>query len=53
MSCAMIYWGKHFERFFAVFKRFGAVVDLSHLRGKQFGEGCENNQLQLLEVHHV
>lgn len=37
MSCAMIYWGKHYQRFFGVFLRFGAVVDLRPLRGKQMG----------------
>jgi hypothetical protein len=37
MSCAMVYWGRHERRFFAVFTKFGAVVGLSHLRGKQIG----------------
>ena len=40
MSCAMVYWGRSFERFFTVFSKFGAVVDLRHLRGKRLGEGA-------------
>jgi hypothetical protein len=36
MSCAMIYWGKHFEKFHAVFHKFGAVIDLRPLSGVKF-----------------
>ena len=35
MSCAMVYWGKAFERFADVFTEFGAVVDLRPLLGKR------------------
>jgi hypothetical protein len=38
MSCAMIYWGKNYDRFFEVFIRYGAVLDLRPLYGKQIGE---------------
>ncbi len=31
MACAMIYWGKHFNKFLSVFNKFGAVVDLRKL----------------------
>jgi hypothetical protein len=48
MSCAMIYWGKDFERFHASFRKFGAVVDLRPLQGKKFGECSENGQLNLM-----
>lgn len=37
MSCAMVYWGKHFSRFEEVFLPHGAVVDLRHLDGKPIG----------------
>jgi hypothetical protein len=37
MSCAMIYWGRHYDRFFDTFTNFGAVVKLDHLHGKQIG----------------
>ncbi len=47
MSCAMIYWGKDFDRFLAVFGKFGAVIDLRPLKGKKFGECSENGQLAL------
>ena len=48
MSCAMIYWGKNFDRFLAMFSKFGAVVDLRPLMGKKFGEFSENGQLDLV-----
>jgi hypothetical protein len=48
MSCAMIYWGNDYERFFDNFRRFGAVVDLRSLIGQKFGEYYQNRQLELL-----
>ncbi|MBN1393709.1 MAG: hypothetical protein JW959_01575 [Pirellulales bacterium] len=47
MSCAMIYWGKNPERFDVVFSRFGAVVNIRQLIGKNIGQGSENAQLNL------
>ncbi len=37
MSCAMIYWGEHIERFEDIFLPFGAVVDLRGLHEKPVG----------------
>ena len=37
MSCAMIYWGQDYEKFFEVFLEFGAVVDLRKLFGNLIG----------------
>jgi len=37
MSCAMIYWGRHVEKFEHVFLPFGAPVDLRPLHGKPIG----------------
>lgn len=37
MSCAMVYWGNNYERFFEVFLRFGAVLDLRPLSGRRIG----------------
>jgi hypothetical protein len=48
MSCAMIYWGRDFDKFNALFSRFGAVVDLRPLKGKRFGECAESKQLALI-----
>lgn len=45
MSCAMIYWGGDFEKFNSIFTRFGAVVDLRPLLGKQISEHSENGRL--------
>ena len=52
MSCAMIYWGRNFERFPAVFMRFGAVVDIRYLTGIRIGEASDsrsNGQLGLAD----
>ncbi|PYI91336.1 MAG: N-6 DNA methylase [Verrucomicrobia bacterium] len=38
MSCAMVYWGPQFDRFFEVFSGHGAVIDLRPLAGKPIGE---------------
>ena len=48
MSCAMIYWGRDFDRFLTVFSKFGAVIDLRPLQGKKFGECAENGQMDLI-----
>ena len=37
MACAMIYWGKDYERFYDVFIEFGAVVDISNLIDAEIG----------------
>lgn len=47
MSCAMVYWGRNFNRFCEIFHQFGAVIDLRPLKGKKFSEHSENNQLEL------
>ena len=41
MSCAMIYWGRNYERFLSIFSKFGAVVDIRHLNGKRIGHASE------------
>lgn len=38
MSCAMVYWGKDYQRFEDDFLPFGAVVDLRTIRGKRIGD---------------
>jgi hypothetical protein len=49
MSCAMIYWGLDFDRFYSIFHKFGAVLDLRNLKGKKFGEYAEKRQIMLIE----
>ena len=44
MSCAMVYWGGNYDRFFEVFLRFGAVVDCRNLHGKPVGIGAERQR---------
>lgn len=48
MSCAMIYWGRHYESFFSRFCPFGAVVDLRTLQGCVLGKSAEDAQLHWL-----
>jgi len=38
MSCAVIYWGNNFERFFDVFIQHGAVMDIRNLHGVKISE---------------
>ncbi len=49
MSCAMVYWGNSYQRFFDVFIDFGAVVDLRALVGKKPGRRSDPNQSRLIE----
>lgn len=44
MSCAMVYWGQEFQRFFDVFIEFGAVLDLRPLRGSTIGLANRNGK---------
>ena len=37
MSCAMIYWGRNYRRFFEVFRQFGAVLTLGELQNVKLG----------------
>ncbi len=37
MSCAIVYWGERIEEFDREFCVFGAVVDLTPLKGRRFG----------------
>jgi len=52
MSCAMIYWGKDFERFSRVFLQYGAVVNIGNLKGTTIGQatqkGVSQRQLELM-----
>jgi hypothetical protein len=47
MSCALIYWGQQFERFFNVFIRFGAVVNIENLKGVAVGQAFADLQMPL------
>lgn len=37
MSCAMIYWGENYEKFYEVFIEFGAVVNIGSLKKEKIG----------------
>jgi len=47
MACAMIYWGKKYDRFYEVFINHGAVVDLRPLIGKVIGPERKKRQVTL------
>jgi len=47
MSCAMVYWGRNFERFSDVFMPYGAVVNIENLRGVRIGHANGKNSSQL------
>lgn len=38
MSCAMVYWGGDYDRFYDIFIEYGAVVDISNLQGEKIGK---------------
>ena len=46
MSCAMVYWGKNYQRFFDVFIKHGAVLNLEPLRGKKIGFANGNGKVK-------
>jgi hypothetical protein len=46
MSCAMIYWGKNFDRFSEIFLPFGAVVSLANLTGLNIGHAHDKRASQ-------
>ena len=37
MACAMIYWGRRYEKFYDIFIEHGAVVDIINLQGEEIG----------------
>ncbi len=49
MACAMIYWGKNFQKFYEVFINHGAVVDIRNLIGKKIGPQKKHLQHALLK----
>lgn len=38
MACAMVYWGKNYNKFYDIFINFGAVVDISCLKNKKIAK---------------
>jgi len=48
MSCALIYWGENYDRFFEIFIEFGAVLDLRSLHQYQIGNNGSESELVLL-----
>lgn len=53
MSCAVIYWGNNFQRFFDVFIQYGAVVDIRNLQEIKVGEHkiAISKEKELVNLH--
>lgn len=49
MACAMIYWGKKYNKFYNVFIDHGAVINIRSLKNKQFGPERNNCQQSLFK----
>ena len=47
MSCAMIYWGRNYRRFFEVFRQFGAVLTLGELQNVKLGVANSDGLFEL------
>ncbi len=50
MSCAMIYWGNNYDKFYDVFINYGAVVDIRNLKEEKIGKERRNKQRSLFEM---
>ena len=46
MSCAMIYWGQNHDKFYDIFIDYGAVVDISSLKGVEIGAERKHMKLK-------
>ena len=53
MSCAMIYWGRCFNKFSDVFMPFGAVVNIENLKGVTIGENHTRTDKRQLSLLHL
>jgi hypothetical protein len=47
MACAMIYWGRYYQKFYNIFIEYGAVVDLSNLIGEEIGTSRKQLTLRI------
>jgi hypothetical protein len=52
MSCAMIYWGDHYEKFRDVFGKHGAVVNLTEMLTLHLHAGSNDAQPELISEFH-
>lgn len=49
MACCLVYWGNQMLKFFRHFIEYGAVVDISYLKGQNIGEECKCLSFPLFE----
>lgn len=47
MSCAIVYWGNNYSKFFDIFIEYGAVVDISNLQKEEIGATRQMYKLEL------
>ncbi|MDR2735197.1 MAG: phage N-6-adenine-methyltransferase [Spirochaetota bacterium] len=38
MACCMVYWGNNFDKFYSIFLKHGAVINISNLKGEKIGK---------------
>lgn len=53
MSCAMVYWGNNFDRFFEVFIHYGAVVNITNLQGLTMGKKQPNGSAKTHQTQTI
>lgn len=41
MACSIVYWGDDYQKFYDIFIRYGAVVDISNLIGENIGQDAK------------
>ena len=52
MACAMVYWGQDSERFYRVFYKYGAVIDITNLSKKKWTPPNLRKQEKLFSFVH-
>lgn len=50
MACCLVYWGYNTSKFFQHFIEYGAVVDITHLKGEKIGIGHQESLLTLFDT---
>ena len=53
MSCAMVYWGQKYAKFYQIFLDYGAVVDIRYLQDEIIGPERTKYQLPLFETVEI
>lgn len=52
MACAMVYWGKHTNKFYECFSEYGAVINITDLKKKKWASPDIKNKSKYLGDTH-